>query len=208
MAIIPGGDGRAERRASAKPAASQPVQGTQLDGPPPRLVVLRSAATHQLCGARGALLADALGQAGAAGKRAVRVSVRVRVMARYHRASGCHRRGSILVRRVSRVVEVVGVVEASREWSHSTCRRHTLTPSYLIWQAGRLIADTPWATWTGVLGFPVLGVWPDGSDGSDINAAHRSNDGQLVLTADDFGGLKLFHAPCAACPNPNPNPKT
>ena len=44
----------------------------------------------------------------------------------------------------------------------------------------------------------MLGVWPDGSDGSDINAAHRSNDGQLVLTADDFGGLKLFHAPCAA----------
>ena len=36
-----------------------------------------------------------------------------------------------------------------------------------------------------MLGFPVLGVWPDGSDGSDINAAHRSNDGGLVLTADD-----------------------
>ena len=39
-------------------------------------------------------------------------------------------------------------------------------------------------------------MWPDGSDGSDINAAHRSNDGRLVLTADDFGGIKLFNAPC------------
>ena len=142
MAIIPGGDGRAKRRASAKPAASQTGQGTQLDCPTPRLVVLRSAATHQLCGARGALLADALGQAGAAGKRAVRVSVRVRVMARYHRASGCHRRGSILVRRVSRVVEVVGVVEASREWSHSKCRRHT-SAHHTLYYYGRRGASSP-----------------------------------------------------------------
>jgi hypothetical protein len=61
-----------------------------------------------------------------------------------------------------------------------------------------------------VLGFPVLGVWPDGSDGSDVNAAHRSSDGGLVLTADDYGGIKLFNAPCvvedALQPSPSPSP--
>lgn len=37
---------------------------------------------------------------------------------------------------------------------------------------------------------------PAGSDGSDVNAAHQSADGKLLLTADDFGTLKLFHCPC------------
>ena len=39
-------------------------------------------------------------------------------------------------------------------------------------------------------------MWPDGSDGSDVNAAHRSTDGRHLLTADDLGGGKLFNCPC------------
>jgi len=58
------------------------------------------------------------------------------------------------------------------------------------------VAAAAWASWTCVLGFPAIGIWPDGSDGSDVNAAHRSADGRLLLTADDFGTLKLFHCPC------------
>lgn len=55
--------------------------------------------------------------------------------------------------------------------------------------------NTRWATWTRVLGFPVMGVWAPGSDGTDVNAADRSPDGNYVVTADDYGGVKLFAYP-------------
>uniref|UniRef100_A0A7S0L1W1 EML-like second beta-propeller domain-containing protein n=1 Tax=Coccolithus braarudii TaxID=221442 RepID=A0A7S0L1W1_9EUKA len=65
------------------------------------------------------------------------------------------------------------------------------------------VRDVRWASWTLPLGWPVLGVLPKMSDGSDINAAHRSPDGRLVATVDDFRKLNLFHFPCgpgsAAC---------
>jgi hypothetical protein len=30
-------------------------------------------------------------------------------------------------------------------------------------------ADTDWATWNCVLGFPVMGIWPRDTDGTDVN---------------------------------------
>jgi len=57
-------------------------------------------------------------------------------------------------------------------------------------------ADTDWATWTCVLGFPVMGVWPEYTDGTDVNSTHISSDGRHVVTGDDFGQIKLFNAPC------------
>uniref|UniRef100_A0A7S0T1C8 EML-like second beta-propeller domain-containing protein n=1 Tax=Mantoniella antarctica TaxID=81844 RepID=A0A7S0T1C8_9CHLO len=85
--------------------------------------------------------------------------------------------------------------------------------------------DTQWESFTCVLGFSVMGVWPDGSDGTDINAVDRAKCGQSVVrdpkvpraslgrwpapdscaeldgagflvTADDFGKVKLFNYPC------------
>lgn len=47
--------------------------------------------------------------------------------------------------------------------------------------------DTRWATWTCVLGFDVMGIWPRDSDGTDINSCDRSPSGRYLLTADDFG---------------------
>jgi hypothetical protein len=32
-----------------------------------------------------------------------------------------------------------------------------------------------WHTWTCILGWPVIGIWPPGADGSDINAVGRSH---------------------------------
>lgn len=58
--------------------------------------------------------------------------------------------------------------------------------------------DEPFATWTLAIGWPVQGVYPPYADGTDINAVARTNDGSLVVTADDFGQVKLFRYPCAA----------
>uniref|UniRef100_A0A1A7Y087 Echinoderm microtubule associated protein like 1 n=1 Tax=Iconisemion striatum TaxID=60296 RepID=A0A1A7Y087_9TELE len=57
--------------------------------------------------------------------------------------------------------------------------------------------DIDWATYTCTLGFHVFGLWPDGSDGTDINAACRSSDRNLLATGDDFGKVHLFSYPCS-----------
>jgi len=57
-------------------------------------------------------------------------------------------------------------------------------------------ADTKWASWTCPLGFPVMGIWPDGSSGNDINAVTMSGNQKFIVTADDLGLVKLFNAPC------------
>lgn len=46
------------------------------------------------------------------------------------------------------------------------------------------------------LWFP-SGIWPDGADGTDINAVCRSHDGSLLASADDFGKVHLFSFPCS-----------
>lgn len=63
--------------------------------------------------------------------------------------------------------------------------------------------DTAWDTWTCPVGFPVMGIWPEGSDGTDINAVSRSGSGKYLVTAGDDGMVSLFNYPCvvqeAAC---------
>uniref|UniRef100_A0A5S6K7R3 Sorting nexin-30 n=1 Tax=Xenopus tropicalis TaxID=8364 RepID=A0A5S6K7R3_XENTR len=56
--------------------------------------------------------------------------------------------------------------------------------------------DREWATYTCVLGYHVFGVWPEGSDGTDINALARSRGMTLVSVADDFCKVHLFRYPC------------
>jgi microtubule-associated protein-like 6 len=41
-----------------------------------------------------------------------------------------------------------------------------------------------------------MGIWPDGSDSTDVNACHLARDGALLLTGGDDGLVKLFNAPC------------
>lgn len=60
----------------------------------------------------------------------------------------------------------------------------------------RIEADAKWDKFTCVLGFPVMGIWPDDSDGTDVNALQVSPCGDYVVTADDFGTVKVFNAPC------------
>lgn len=41
------------------------------------------------------------------------------------------------------------------------------------------------------------GVWPEGSDGTDINALVRSHNRRVIAVADDFCKVHLFQYPCS-----------
>ena len=57
------------------------------------------------------------------------------------------------------------------------------------------VRDVKWATFTSTLGWPVQGIWPTGSDMSDVNSADRNEDLSLIVTGDDFRRVKLFSYP-------------
>ena len=59
-----------------------------------------------------------------------------------------------------------------------------------------VVADAAWATFTSPLGWAAQGVLPKLSDGSDVASAHRSPDGTLLATSDDFRKVNLFRCPC------------
>lgn len=61
---------------------------------------------------------------------------------------------------------------------------------------------TQWASWSCKLGWPVMGIWQEGFDGTDINAVHASEDGSLLVVADDRGGVCLYRFPCVAAGAP------
>ncbi|KAF7644274.1 hypothetical protein LDENG_00224800 [Lucifuga dentata] len=67
--------------------------------------------------------------------------------------------------------------------------------------------DREWASYTCVLGFHVMGVWLEGSDGTDINALCRSHSETVVAVADDFCKVHLFQYPCPKPKYPCPKPK-
>lgn len=52
-----------------------------------------------------------------------------------------------------------------------------------------------WSTFTCVLGPTVKGVFPPGSDVTDVNATCRTKDCSLLASGDDFGFVKLFEYP-------------
>ena len=101
------------------------------------------------------------------------------------------------------------------DWSVDSSTLQSNCGSYEImyWSAdnGRQIrssvdtveSDTEWATWTCILGFPVMGIWPDSSTGDDVNSVDRSRDGAFIVTGDDFGEVKLFNYPCVVDDAPN-----
>ena len=92
----------------------------------------------------------------------------------------------------------------------------------LVWDAktGRQARgnarDVRWAEWTCALGFPVMGVFPDNANGTDVDsvcrsfvaadaaraaapAAHdplASSAGRYVVTGDDSGNVRLYAYPC------------
>lgn len=55
--------------------------------------------------------------------------------------------------------------------------------------------DIEWATHNCTISFQTIGVWPEGADGTDVNNCARSSDCRLLVTADDFGKVKLYNYP-------------
>ena len=64
------------------------------------------------------------------------------------------------------------------------------------------LADLDWATWTSTLGFPVMGIWPEFSDGTDVNSVDRSKSRRLLATCEDTFNVVLFRYPCLRGPEP------
>ncbi|XP_039893399.1 echinoderm microtubule-associated protein-like 2 isoform X1 [Simochromis diagramma] len=93
------------------------------------------------------------------------------------------------------------------DWSKNSQYLVTNSGDYeiLFWEASSgkhvtnmdTVRNLEWATSTCTLSFSTFGIWPDGADGTDINAACRSHDGSLLASADDFGKVHLFSFPCS-----------
>lgn len=63
-----------------------------------------------------------------------------------------------------------------------------------------MLRDEIWHSWTCTLGWPVQGIFPAYSNGTDVNYVDRTNskhpDGYYVIaTGDDFGKVNLFKYP-------------
>ena len=43
--------------------------------------------------------------------------------------------------------------------------------------------------------FSIEGIWPEGADGTDINACCRSSNHEYLVTGDDFGQVNFFNYP-------------
>lgn len=64
--------------------------------------------------------------------------------------------------------------------------------------ASASLRNTEWDTHNCVLGYPVIGIWPDGADGTDVNSVDRSHNKRLLATGDDFGNVNLYRYPCVS----------
>lgn len=67
----------------------------------------------------------------------------------------------------------------------------------LVPQGALRFRDEPWAEWTLPIGWPVLGVYANGSDYGSVSCAHRSfDDPTLLAVGNDRNGVKLLRYPC------------
>jgi hypothetical protein len=65
----------------------------------------------------------------------------------------------------------------------------------LVPTSGETKKITNWATFTGVLGDEVVGIWEKYTDKTDVNSTDANFDEQCMVTGDDFGLVKLFRFP-------------
>jgi len=74
--------------------------------------------------------------------------------------------------------------------------------AFLLFPGGKEVSNREelkllqWATWTCVLGPEVNGIWPKYSEINDINSVDANFNNQVLVTADDYGLVKLLRYPC------------
>ena len=74
--------------------------------------------------------------------------------------------------------------------------------SFFYTSGGKEIANredlkmVQWSSWTCVLGPEVNGIWPKYSEINDINSVDANFNNQVLVTADDYGLVKLLRYPC------------
>uniref|UniRef100_A0A4W4GW39 HELP domain-containing protein n=1 Tax=Electrophorus electricus TaxID=8005 RepID=A0A4W4GW39_ELEEL len=110
-------------------------------------------------------------------------------------------------------IYIYSVMEGGRRYTRfGKCTGHSSFITHLDWSKDgkyimsnsgdyeilycKSVKDREWASYTCVLGFHVMGVWLEGSDGTDINALCRSHSEKVVAVADDFCKVHLFQYPC------------
>eukprot|EP00238_Polyblepharides_amylifera_P000834 CAMPEP_0196571110 /NCGR_PEP_ID=MMETSP1081-20130531/1276_1 /TAXON_ID=36882 /ORGANISM="Pyramimonas amylifera, Strain CCMP720" /LENGTH=507 /DNA_ID=CAMNT_0041887893 /DNA_START=231 /DNA_END=1754 /DNA_ORIENTATION=- len=97
------------------------------------------------------------------------------------------------------------------DWSADSRVIMTNDQSYesLVWdpESARKVPHSQhnqaWHSWTCTLGFPVMGIWQEGNDGTDVNSVCRSNNEQFLVTADDHSCVRLYYFPCVVESAPN-----
>lgn len=53
-----------------------------------------------------------------------------------------------------------------------------------------------WASWSGILGPEVSGIWPKYSHVTEVNAVDANLSAAVLVSGDDLGLVKLFRFPC------------
>lgn len=71
-------------------------------------------------------------------------------------------------------------------WNPSVCRQLSNMS---------IARDLKFETQNCVLGFNVIGIWPENADGTDVNSCDRSHNSKLLATGDDFGKVNLYSYP-------------
>ena len=57
------------------------------------------------------------------------------------------------------------------------------------------LSRVEWATWTCVYGWSVMGLTPKFGESVGLNACCRSNKGEVLAVANDFGLIRLYRFP-------------
>lgn len=90
-------------------------------------------------------------------------------------------------------------MHANAWYFFESCHSHTFPPSPAVGKpvvSKEEVKGQCWASWSGVLGSEVSGIWPKYSNLTEINAVDANNAAAVLVTGDGLGLVKLYRFPC------------